>query len=266
MAKLSFTTMATPDRSSVEVIQMAKRYGYQGVDMRLGSYKSELQMDSSIKAIRELRNIFDTEGILPSGLLCYAELDKKEPSCWEKFRDEIYRCLDISFELGSPSIRIWLSSPKQFDDSYGYIHRAVEMLAEILDKDKSGVSIILQNHRKKVTALELAEIITKVGSPRLGMAFSPEHSVIGNENLNEVCNAVRPFTKQLYIADVKLRDSEYTDVLPGKGDVPIGEIYDTFGGENFKGWVTFKWEKIWAKDLEEPEIALPYFVQFWRHL
>lgn len=262
MARLSFTTLATPDQSGIEVIQMAKKYGYQGVDIRVGSYKSELQMNSTINEIHKLRNVFDSEGIIPSSLLCYIELDKEDVYDWEKLKNEIFRCLNISYELGSPYIRIFLDSPKRFINKNEYISKAAEMLNYILEKDKSGVNILLQNHRKTASASEIAEIIEKIDSKNLGMVYSPDHSIIVNEDLYEVCNKVRPFTRQLYIADIKLCDTGYIDFLPGKGDVPIHKIYEFFGGEDFDGWITFKWEKVWVKELEEPEFALPYFIDY----
>lgn len=141
-----------------------------------------------------------------------------------------------------------------------------DMLNHILTKDQSGVEIVVQNHRKHATALEAAEVIRKVNNSRLGLVFSMEHCIGENEDIQEVYKAIKPITKQLYIADVKLSESGLVDILPGKGDVPIKEVYSLMGGNDFKGWVTFKWEKIWRRELEEPEIALPYFIDYFSKL
>ncbi|MDF2720141.1 MAG: hypothetical protein K0R28_7066, partial [Paenibacillus sp.] len=34
----------------------------------------------------------------------------------------------------------------------------------------------------------------------------------------------------------------------------------------YDGWYTFEWEKRWHRDLEEPELAFPQYVQFMRDL
>lgn len=76
MPRLSFTTMATPEQSGAQAIQMAGKYGYQGVDIRIAETKGELKIDSSITEINGLRKVFDGEGIIPSSVLCYVQPKK----------------------------------------------------------------------------------------------------------------------------------------------------------------------------------------------
>ena len=64
------------------------------------------------------------------------------------------------------------------------------------------------------------------------------------------------------MADVLNKENNFKCTLPGKGCVPIQEVYNAFGGDRFDGWFTFKWEKIWHNELEEPETVLPHFMEY----
>jgi len=84
MLKLSFTTMATPNLTGIEAIQIARKLGYQGVDIRLSDCSCELTVDSSSKEIALLRYAFEAEGILLPSLLCYNEIPSDDVFSWQK--------------------------------------------------------------------------------------------------------------------------------------------------------------------------------------
>ncbi len=43
--------------------------------------------------------------------------------------------------------------------------------------------------------------------------------------------------------------------------VSFGEAIDALRNLNYEGYVSFEWEKYWHPEIEEPEIALPDFIQ-----
>jgi len=42
----------------------------------------------------------------------------------------------------------------------------------------------------------------------------------------------------------------------GKGEVPIFEAIDILHKNNYSGYYSFEWEKLWHPEIDEPEIAL----------
>jgi sugar phosphate isomerase/epimerase len=185
-----------------------------------------------------------------------------DPAALREMREGIMRCIEIADTLRSQLIRIWLPGLKHAENPEKRREKLCELIAEILSTDNSDVNIVVQNHRKHATALEIVSILTAVNHPRFGLVFSAEHCIGENEDIDTVFREVKPWIKQLYVADVKVTDSTHVDVLPGKGDVPIKKAYESAGGNEFEGWISFKWEKIWRDELEGPEIALPYFIEW----
>lgn len=265
MLKLSYTTMATPDLSGEEAVRAAVKYGYQGVDIRVSPNKGELRRDTATNKIKELARVFENEGIKSSGMLCYNRHGGDDPDSWAAMDDDIRRHMEIASVLGSESIRIFIGSPRKAKDPEGFLQRSAQILSDVLQSDANGTDILIQNHKSHTTAVESVNLIRMVDNPRLGLAFSPDHC-IGEEAMDEVFNSIRAVSKQYYVADRKKTETDYVDVLPGKGDVPVRDAYKALGGKSFNGWVTFKWEKIWNEKLEGHNTALPYFVDYFNRL
>lgn len=266
MAKLSFTTMATPGLGAVESIKAARRYGYSGVDLRVSDYLGEITLNSTAREISDIRSVFLSECIQVSGLLCYNEHGGKEEGSWSKMKESIIRHLEIANMLGSPAIRIFGGNPGDFKIHMDFIKRTAEVISEVLQTESSGICMLVQNHSDSFTAIEIAQLVEMVGSPKLGMAYSPDHSIIMKEDMVKMVSSIKGVIRQLYIADVIGVGNEYRSVLPGAGIVPVTDVYQALGGSSFEGWVTFKWEKIWNKALEEPETALPHFIEYFNNL
>ena len=258
----SFTTMATPGYTAEEAIRLASRYGYDGIDLRISDYKGELNETSTKNEISHVRKVLDSEGIQSSGLFCYNKSGDESKESWIVMRESILRLIDIAEQLNSPSIRISAGYPGKFPDRDEYIKHNAEVLGSILKNHSSNIDLLIQNHTGGYLTEDAVKLINMVDSARIGLAFSPDHCVIEKEDMEKAYKTVRDVTKQIYIADIELKSQEYIPLLPGKGCVPIKDALMALGGKSFKGWITFKWEKIWHEELQGPEIALPYFIEY----
>jgi sugar phosphate isomerase/epimerase len=266
--KLSFTTLATPGLNGTEVIKLAKKFGYGGVDLRVSNNKGELTERSTDSEIRQLRNTFDSEGIKPSGLFCYNVKAGYKDATWQDMVESILRNMEIAFKLGSPSIRVFAGNPRDFENGNDYIKRTAETINEVLYKHDSGIVIMIQNHDGGFTFMHTYEAIKIAGNPRFKIAFSPDHCLIENEDMNDVYSKAKEISGQFYVADMvkSAEDGKFHTVFPGEGDVGIESAYKAIGGKDFDGWVTFKWERLWRPELEAAETVLPRFVEYFTRI
>lgn len=261
--------MGTPDWEAKEIIQAAARYGYNGVDLRVSEKKGELQIDSSDAEICEIRKIFSDENIQLAGLLCYNKVGNSDAGSWNEMKESLVRHMELGCKAGSPSIRMFGGNPHKDVPTEEFIERSAETISAALSEFKENINIVLQNHGGSYTALEGVRLIRKVANPRFGLVFSPDHCMMMGEDMAEVYRQVPAVSKQLYLSDAvpaESGDRKFVGILPGKGIVPFKAAYEAIGGKNFPGFVSFKWEKIWQAQLEEPEVALPYFIEFWKKL
>ena len=264
--KLSFTTMATPEDDHLGAIELAKKLGFAGVDLRCSDYKGEITTDMDDATLRAIGKDFADADIAIPSLLCYNKVQVDESDCWQLVRHELDQLLSIGAQIGVKSIRIFGCHAAKGECMSEFNDRWAEVLVAALEADDTGLDIIIQNHNKSHNAQQSAQLAQKVNSPRFGIVFSPDHLLWQNEletiSLPEVLELVAPWTKELYISDMLIDDAGKRSVLPGDGIVPLKETVDFFDNRGFDGYISFKWEKLWNKELPEAGEALPKFVQY----
>lgn len=266
MPMLSFTTMASPDWDGETAIKKAREYGYQGVDLRISDHLGELKLSSTDAEIRELRHMFYDEGIISSSLLAYNAQATSDPGSWDIMRDSVSRNLEIGAKLGTKLVRIFVGNPDVAQDHKGFLDHTADILAQVLERDVSATSLIIQNHVGGGGVSDVLYILKRVDHPRLNMVLCPANASCMNEAIMELLPVLADSLPQVYIADLirekSVESGHEKSVLPGTGYIDYPAIYKALGGDAFKGWLSFKWEKIWSPELPGPEIALPYFVDY----
>jgi sugar phosphate isomerase/epimerase len=70
---------------------------------------------------------------------------------------------------------------------------------------------------------------------------------------------LKKYIRHTHIKDAKLNGDKLEYTLLGQGDVPIFEAIDILSKDNYKGYYSFEWEKLWHPEIAEPEIALANF-------
>jgi sugar phosphate isomerase/epimerase len=275
MSKFSFTTMGTPELNGTEAIKLAKKLGYDGVDLRVSDVKGELTLNSTNAEIAELKKVFASEGVLSAGLLCYGK--RKVPlneAYWPIFEETLTREVEIGALLGSPSIRMFGGDVSSYHSQEEYIDRMAKGINNALSAFPN-MTIVLQHHCNSYSFMQGVALANHLKNDRFSLVFSPDHCFLMQENFEEVLRLVKKYSKQIYVSDMvldksgKVNERNYISgqpVLPGQGDIKIKESLLALGGKKFEGWITFKWEKIWHDELEEPEIALPYFLKYIKNL
>jgi sugar phosphate isomerase/epimerase len=121
----------------------------------------------------------------------------------------------------------------------------------------------MQNHPGAGTALDALEIARRLDDPRFGLVYAPDHSFMYESTEgDELLPQIRPWTHQVYIADLVREKDGQRWVFPGQGQVPLRETITRLDATSFGGFYSFRWEKIWNPDLPEPQEAFPHFISF----
>jgi sugar phosphate isomerase/epimerase len=79
---------------------------------------------------------------------------------------------------------------------------------------------------------------------------------ITKEPVAQVFERLKKYIRHTHIKDAKVSGSNVQYVFLGKGDVPIFEAIDLLEKNNYKGYYSFEWEKMWHPELAAPELAL----------
>lgn len=243
----SFTTMGTPGLSVDEIVNVAKVYSFDSVEIRVlddGEIKKNIS-DEEIKQIRKKLSVFDS-----FGLLCYNITISENK---EKMVENVLNNLEFAEKTGAERIRVFTGKIITSE----MMSELISALKSILEAYKGRVQINLQNHSGNgLSCAQGIELINKLKDDRLGFIFSPDESLKNGEDYMSCIEEITKISRQIYVADMT-KEMKYC--LIGEGIIPFNDIISQMKRNGFDGIITLKWEKCWHDYLPDYTIGFPSF-------
>jgi sugar phosphate isomerase/epimerase len=290
--KLGAWMFGMPDWSAEEIASRTSALGYEGVSLRVSRrdglqvLAEDLRVDSTDAQIETIRTTFADAGVeirsflnsIPSPLSGTAE-------AWERFESELLLAAELAGRAGVPAIMFQAVGPPPGGSWDAYLSEIWRVTARVLDS-VPGVGAMIENHMSQASAKDLLATAQREGDPRIGVEFSPDHSIVAQENVLEIVDNYTPwiqavcFADRRVVDDVELRggarhpldrsfDGRYYYVTFeacwfGDGLVPAREMFTRLERNGFDGYVSLKWEKsaIFGHHLPPGEEALEAFPAF----
>jgi sugar phosphate isomerase/epimerase len=268
--KLCFNTLACPDWSLKEVFENAQKYGYQAIEIR--GIKGDVDILNSPEfapsKIADIRKMSKDFGVKILNLNSSAVLHEYEPEKRTKNLDTAKRYIDLAQQLDCPFVRVFPDKfPKEKSKEFALdtIKSNYETLIDYCKGSK--VKVLLDAHGDLVWSEDLQKMMQGLDKKHVGVNwdFFNMH-LITKESPQKMYETLRDYIEIVQIKDGFFKpDNTYEYTLTGKGEVPIAEILRIIEKDNYKGFISFEWEKRWHPELPSPEVALPHFVEFMKN-
>ena len=268
--KLAFSTLGCPDWELSQIVTSARRWGYEGIELRAlaGSLDLLSRAEFAPAQLATTRKHFEDEGL---------EICCVDTSCTFHSEDADERAqqvrialahADFAAKLGAPLIRVFPDKIQTGAEREATRDWIATSLREIAERLPEGVNVGLETHGDFARTECAAEIVTLASHPQVKLIWDVANSVAAGDAIQEAARTVRP-----YLAHVHLRDAKpvsgaehWLPVLAGHGRVSFAEAITAIRELGYDGFVSFEWEKYWHPEIEEPEIALPDFINTIRNL
>ncbi|MGR3811158.1 sugar phosphate isomerase/epimerase family protein [Jiulongibacter sp. NS-SX5] len=258
--KLCYNTMACPSWNFKQIIDKAKVYGFGAVELRCYLDQRDLfnHPDFSATNIPSLKRIANDNGVKVLMLNSSTQLHHREPKKRKQHLDDAKRYIDLAEKLETPFIRVF---PDKLlgDDPLGPILSGLQTLNDYAKE--SGVEVLLDAHGDLVDSNQLLSVLQTTGNRLIWDQFNMY------KKTGEATNSmVKTLQSKIAVAQYKDglidTDGSFHYTLPGKGQFPIEPVLNALKSINFKGYLSFEWEKHWHPELANPDIALPAFVRY----
>jgi sugar phosphate isomerase/epimerase len=261
--KLAFSTLACPRWSLDQIVAGARRYGYEGVELRL--IDGEL-IDGAMPAPERerVRRTFADAGLpivaIDSSVRVAAAPDT------EGAIDELRTFLDLAAEWESPMVRVFGGEW----DASGSRPQAVAQARRVLEEAMTaaqplGVAIALETHDRFSSAALVAEVLDGL-PPDAAAIWDVGHPHRVGDSPADVLRLLDGRIAHVHIKDCRRKadSDDWQLTLLGEGEVPVRECIDALREADYLGWLSVEWEKHWHPELAEPEVALPQFADMLR--
>ena len=258
--KLSFSTLACPDWTLEEIIHFASSNKYKGIELR--GIKRELDLTkvpelsatnraTTLRKIKELNLKIVNLG--SSSTLHFSPGAERDKNILQG-----KQFIDLAQELECPYVRVYPNNFLKEREKSATMQLIAEGLRELGDYAKaSPVKVLIETHGDLVWTADIEALMKMVNLPNVGIVWDFCNMwTVTRENISEMYPRLKPYIYHTHIKDANLIDNKPQYVFLGKGEVPIIKVIDLLQKDNYKGFYSFEWEKLWHPELADPELAL----------
>ena len=262
--KLSFTTLSCPDWTWNQVVDNAKKFGYDGIEIR--GIEGEMFLPKARPFLPQ--NIDKTLKVLKEKGLEICCLDTScsfhNPDTFEEYISEGKETIELAEKLGTPYIRVFGNEISDLAKKEEIINRVAKALGILGDyAENKNVKVLLETHGDFADTNNTLAVIQKVNCANVGILWDINHPYKAfGEPIKVTFEKLKPYIKHTHLKDSIGSGKDAKLCLVGNGDLPILEAIKLLKESNFDGWTSLEWEKKWHPYLEEPEIALPSYIEY----
>lgn len=258
---LSFSTLGCPDWELEAIVVFAKELGYDGIELR--GIKRELDLTkcrelATASARKQTADMMKAAGLKIVDLGSSCTLHFADGAERTKNIDEGKRFIDLANAIDCPFIRVFPNIfPKEQtrEKTIELISAGLWQLAEYAKG--STVKVLLESHGELVYTEDLLKVMASAAHANTGLIWDVCNMwSVTKEEPAHVYQQLKKYIHHTHIKDAKLVDGKPQYVLLGRGDVPIMQAVDILANDNYKGYYSFEWEKLWHPEIEAPETAL----------
>ncbi|MCX7795712.1 MAG: sugar phosphate isomerase/epimerase [bacterium] len=264
--RLSFSTLGCPNWDIKKIVESARRYGYNGVELR-GSGRQHISLEISPIERNEIKRLFEDNGIEICCISAYTRFASPIKDEREANIENLIRYCELAKEIDAPIVRTFIGDvPKEIIESE-YMNYIPEALHKVGEKIKDfKVDVVVETHDYFSTGKLVSDIIKRADIENIKALWDVWHPYRSGESPKETLEYLKDYLRHMHIKDAKRIDDDWHLVLPGEGDIPLREIIDLLRAIDYQGYLSFEWEKMWHPEILEPEIAFPRYIEYMRSI
>jgi len=253
--KFAFMSFTCPEATLDEMIKMAEKYGYEGIEPRAqAEHKHGVEITAGSEKRREIKKAFENSGIecaciATSLKYCFTDKVKRQ-----EYIETTRKFIDLARDIGCKRLRVFGGNPDKEIPAEEAIKIVGDALAE-LKKDAEGkqVYVCLETHDFFSRADVAAPAVRIAASPYIRVNWDIMHPYTRNMTVEEAFAEVKDLVAHCHIHDGTYdKDRRPKVVLMGQGEIPYHIAVRLLQKMNYDGYLSGEYISAWP-----PEVVLP---------
>ena len=237
----SFMPFSTPQLSLAEVLQVAKRYGYNGIEPRLDAKHAHgIEVTATAAERAAFRKQAAASGI---ALACLAtSLKYADPAAEAEMIRQTLERIDLAADVGAPAIRIFGGQvPKDLPREKA-IDQVAKCLSAVADRARArGVTICMETHDDWCDPAHVAAVLEKVNHPAIACNWDVMHPVrMGLASVEKSFETLRRWIRHTHLHDGTGK-TQITMLPIGTGDIDHKMFLTLLKGAGYTGFLSGEW-------------------------
>ena len=263
--KISFSTIACPDYSWVDIYSMAKDLGFDGIEIRgmgddFAAYKAMPFTEANRpKTMAKLKALNIEIPCLSSG--CCLKFKEKEAETIA----ELTEYCKLAQQINAPYIRVLAdleAAPNgEVDDAY--VAEQLKKLAPIAAQ--YDVTLLVETNGVYSDTHRLRALLDSVNSHKIAALWDMHHPYrFAGESPEQTVANLGELIKYVHIKDSVMENGKVVYKMMGEGDLPIQKMIEALQSIQYTGYVSLEWVKLWMPNLLDAGVVFPQYAEFMR--
>ena len=254
--KFSFMSFSCPELNLDEMIAVAKKYGYDGIEPRISSnHKHKIELDSSQSFRKECKEKTKESGIAFS---CIATSCKyANPATNKDMISDTHKSIDLAADIGAPVIRVFGGVIPTKEKVTGHLsmqsvegvtrEKAINLLVKSMQSvadhaAEKDVTICLETHDHWRNPKHLAEVMMRVNHPAIAVNWDIMHPIRVGVTIDEAFQILKSWIKYVHFHDGIIKAEGKIDLcVIGKGDIDHQRAVQLLKDSNYNGFLSGEW-------------------------
>ncbi len=252
--KYAFMSFSTPELKLAEMCELAKRYGYDGVEPRLDAgHTHGVEVGATSAQRAALRAQVDAAGVR---LVCLAtSLSYADEAKTESMLAQTHERIDLAGDLGVPCVRVFGGKiPDGVSREQAVTLVAMSLAHVAAHAEKRGVTLCLETHDDWCDPAHVAAVMTRVNRASVGVNWDIMHPVrTGRATIDQAFQTLAAWIRHCHIHDGVIGANKDVNLVPiGTGDIDHHGALACLMRAQYRGYLSGEWINWEAAELHLP--------------
>lgn len=238
----SFMTFSCPDASLDEILALAKRYDYTGVEPRAGqAHRHSIELAASPEVRKTIRQNAEDSGIV---LCCLATGCRyADPRSARENVEETLRYLDLAADVGIPRLRVFGGAFPEDLGREAATDSLVSSLKAVADHARErGITVCFETHDAWCDPAHVAVVMQQVDHPTVAVNWDVMHPVRwAGVTMEEAYWALKPWIRHVHVHDGCDRADKVQIVPMGSGDFDHRKVLELLLADHYDAFISGEW-------------------------
>ena len=233
-------TFSTPELSLNEVLNLATKYGYDGIEPRVvARHKHGIETDLTAgerQAVRERVG----KGTISLGCIA-TSCRYADPATNSENVATTRACIDLAADLGAPRIRVFGGQIGGGLDRDAAIALVADSLSAVaLRAEERGIVVCMETHDDWCNPAHVAAVIKRVNHPNIAVNWDILHPVrTNNATIDESIETLRPWIKHVHVHDQNVPNGDLAPI--GTGFLDHKRAIELLHSIDYDGYISGEW-------------------------
>lgn len=241
--KYSFMTFSCPELTWDRVLDVARRFGYDGVEPRAqAKHLHGVEVTTMAGQRTAIAAMAADAGIAISCLATSCRYTLAGRTELERMMEESRALIGLAHGIGAPCMRVFGGSVPEGMSREDAAKQVAECLGSLAGEAAgAGVTLCVETHDSWCDARELAGVVAGVGHPNVQVNWDIMHPCRVGMSIDAAFAAVGPYVRHCHFHDGKQGEKGLELCPVGEGVVDHRRAVELLAGVEFGGHMSGEW-------------------------